>query len=122
MNQITVFYDGACPLCVREIALLKKLDKARNRIKFADVSPPEAAEFCPIPQKQLLARFHVQTHDGKLVDGAEAFTLAYAQLPFLGWSRHLGQFPPSRALLNVIYAGFLKIRPYAQKMAIKVTR
>lgn len=121
MTQITVFFDGACPLCIREIGLLRRLDK-RERIAFQDVSPPDAAEFCPISQEILLARFHVQRADGKIVDGAEAFTEAYAQIPWFSWLRPVGRFPPSRAILNAIYSVFLKVRPALQKAAHKLER
>lgn len=114
MSKVTVFFDGACPLCVKEISLLKRLDK-REHIAFVDVSPPDAAEFCPIDQRKLLARFHVEGSDGRLIDGAEAFTEAYAQLPGLSWVRAIGRFAPTRAALNELYAVFLKIRPSLQR-------
>ena len=36
MHQLTVFFDGQCPLCTREIALLKQLD-TRQRLHFEDI-------------------------------------------------------------------------------------
>lgn len=119
MNQVTIFFDGACPLCVREIGLLRRWDK-RKRIRFQDVSPPDAAEYCPIPQEVLLARFHVQKANGELLDGAEAFTEAYSQIPWLVWLRPIGRFAPSRAVLNFTYRQFLKIRPHLQRLARKL--
>ena len=115
MNQITIFYDGTCPLCLREIGLLRRLDRRRGRIRFQDVSPPDAAEFCPIPQEKLLARFHVETRDGRIVDGAEAFTEAYSELPFMAWVRLIGRFAPTRWVLNRMYDGLLLIRPSLQR-------
>ena len=94
--------------------MLRRLDKGQ-RIDFLDVSPPDAAEFCPIPQETLLARFTVRRGDGELVDGAQAFTEAWSQIPWLVWLRPIGRFPPTRALMNLIYAGFLKIRPALQR-------
>ena len=119
MSQLTVFYDGACPLCVREIAMLRRLDKPRQRIRFMDVSPPDAAAYCPIPQARLLARFHVARDDGEVLQGAEAFTEAYAQIPWLAWLRPIGRFAPSRWMLNRLYDGFLVIRPALQFLAGK---
>jgi len=116
MEKLTVFYDGACPLCVREIALLRRLDR-RERIVFENVAEPGAAEACPVDRERLLARFHVRLQDGRLVDGARAFTEAWAQIPGLGILRHLGRFGPSRKLLDFAYARFLRIRPALQAMA-----
>jgi len=36
-HDIEVFYDGDCPLCMREIRLLRQLDK-RQRIRFVDIA------------------------------------------------------------------------------------
>ena len=115
MNQLTVFYDGACPLCRREISFLRRMDK-HERVAFEDISPPDAAEYCPIPQKKLLARFHVRDTDGRMIDGAEAFTRLYSEFPGFGWVRPIGRFGPSRWLLNRLYDVFLFIRPGIQRL------
>ena len=115
MSQMTVFYDGACPLCIREIGLLRRLE-TRDRLQFLDISPPGADAFCPIPQKQLMARFHVQLANGEIVDGAQAFTEAWSQIPYLVWLRPLGRWAPTRWLLNRVYGAFLTIRPSLQKL------
>ncbi|GHC21977.1 hypothetical protein GCM10010082_12300 [Kushneria pakistanensis] len=36
MAELTLFYDGTCPLCVNEINHLKRLDRAQ-RITFEDI-------------------------------------------------------------------------------------
>lgn len=35
--DIEVFYDGACPLCMREIRMLQGRDR-RQRIRFVDIA------------------------------------------------------------------------------------
>ena len=55
-SPLTVWYDGACPLCTREIALMRRLDRAR-RIEFVDVSDDGAT--CPRDRTLLLARIPV---------------------------------------------------------------
>lgn len=119
MSRLTVFYDGACPLCIREIGLLRRLEKGR-RVDYLDISPPGAAAFCPVPQEQLLARFTVKRADGEMVDGAQAFTEVWSQIPWLIWLRPIGRFPPTRWTLNLNYGGFLKIRPWLQRFVRKL--
>ena len=36
MHQLTVFFDGNCPLCAREISLLKQLD-TMQRLHFENI-------------------------------------------------------------------------------------
>ncbi|WP_380782547.1 DCC1-like thiol-disulfide oxidoreductase family protein [Sphingomonas sp. R86520] len=45
MTQLTVWHDGGCPLCRREIALMRRLDR-RGVITFIDAESAETG--CPI--------------------------------------------------------------------------
>jgi predicted DCC family thiol-disulfide oxidoreductase YuxK len=37
MRLFEVFFDGQCPICVREIRMLSKLDR-REKIRFTDIA------------------------------------------------------------------------------------
>lgn len=119
MSEVTVFYDGSCPLCLREIALLRRLDR-RDRLAFENIADPNASVSCPIAREELLARFHARLPTGEMVDGARAFTEAYARVPGLGFLAALGRFGPTRALLDGLYRLFLKIRPGLQRVTRKL--
>ena len=66
---VTVWYDGDCPLCSREIAWLRRLDR-RGGIDFVNLA---AGGSCPMDRATLLERFHAREADGPLVSGAAAF-------------------------------------------------
>ena len=79
---LTVLYDGACPLCRREIGVyrgLKPLQPDRP-VCFTDVSDATV----PLPpgttREQLLAHFHVRSRNGELLSGARAFLALWAAL------------------------------------------
>ena len=113
-QDLKIWFDGACPLCQREIAFMKRLDKA-GRINFVDVSG-DADPSCPIDQTELLARFHGQ-EDGQIVSGAAAFAAMWRAIPLL---RPLGLMARNRwvlAGLERAYIMFLKVRPQLQKLA-----
>lgn len=114
-DRLTVFYDGACPLCVREIGLLRRLDRGR-KLNFEDISPPDASPSCPIARETLMARFHARLPSGEILEGARAFTESWSQIPWLIWLRPLGRFAPTRMILNLLYGVFLKIRPSLQRL------
>ena len=74
-----VFYDGDCPLCVREIAMLRALDR-RGRVRFTDIADPRfdpSREGLPSWQT-LMDRIHGRVlASGELVEGVEVFRALY---------------------------------------------
>ncbi|WP_010186560.1 thiol-disulfide oxidoreductase DCC family protein [Sphingomonas sp. PAMC 26605] len=116
---VTVWYDGGCPLCAREIAWLRRLDRAR-RIDFVDVAAGAPAS-CPIDRADLLARFHAR-ENGALLSGAAAFAAMWRAIPLL---RPLGLIARNRGVLAGFEAGyrlFLRIRPRLQRLVLRWER
>lgn len=110
---IKVWFDGACPLCIREIAFMRRLDRG-GAIDFVDVSQG-ADPACPIDRGELLARFHAE-EDGRIVSGAAAFAAMWRAIPFL---RPLGLLARNRfvlAVLERLYVAFLRVRPRIQRL------
>jgi len=111
MSKVEVWFDGDCPLCRREIALMRRLDR-RGAIRFHDVATGEGA--CPIDRAELLSRFHAR-EDGRLVSGAEAFAAMWRAIPVLA---PCGRMARNRTVLRVLerlYLAFLKVRPAIQR-------
>lgn len=111
--RVTVWYDGDCPLCRREIAVLRRLDR-RGAVAFVEA---HTADSCPIDRAELLARFHAQEGDGPVVNGAAAFAAMWRALPLL---RPLGLAARSPTILRLLESGyrlFLRIRPRLQRLA-----
>jgi predicted DCC family thiol-disulfide oxidoreductase YuxK len=119
---LTVLYDGACPLCRREIGLYRGL-RSDTPLCFADVSDP-AAQALPSgsSREQLLARFHVMHPDGRLLSGAEAFLALWAALPGWRWLALAGRLPGAPWLMERAYRGFLRLRPGLQRGALWLER
>ncbi|HET9511611.1 MAG TPA: DUF393 domain-containing protein [Sphingomonas sp.] len=107
MRRVTVWHDGGCPLCRREIALMRRLDR-RGAIAFVDVSGPAA---CPIDRAAMLARFHARDGDGPIVSGAAAFAAMWRAIPVLRPLGEAARNPLLLALLEAAYRGFLRVRP-----------
>ena len=78
-SRVTVWYDSSCPLCIREIALMRRLDR-RGAIQFIDVLDPQGV--CPLDRAELLSRFHAE-EEGRLFSGAEAFAAMWRAIPIL---------------------------------------
>jgi predicted DCC family thiol-disulfide oxidoreductase YuxK len=110
MTCLTIWFDGACPLCAREIALMRRLDW-RDRIVFIDLG--DIAAHCPIDRQTLLSRFHA-LEQGQLLSGAAAFAAMWRAIPLL---RPLGLLAHNNMVLRGLewlYVQFLRIRPRIQ--------
>lgn len=109
--MVTVWYDGACPLCRREIALMRRLDRAQ-RIHFVDLTGDGT---CPVDRAAALARLHAREGD-QLLSGAAAFAAMWRAIPLL---RPLGLAARNRHVLRLLeaaYVRFLKVRPRLQRL------
>ena len=112
MAKVIVWYDGACPLCIREIAFMRRLD-SRRAIDFLDIAPADAV--CPLDRELMLARFHA-SEDGVILSGAAAFAAMWRAIPLL---KPLGFLARNAVILDILerfYLRFLKIRPHLQKL------
>ena len=114
MTTVTVWYDAACPLCRREIAVMRRLDR-HGRIAFIAIGGG-GADQCPIDRDTLLARFHA-CEDGRMVSGAAAFAAMWRAIPVLRPLGLAARSPWVLALLERGYRRFLKVRPRLQRWA-----
>ncbi len=115
--DVTVWYDSQCPLCVREIALMRRLDR-RGAIHFVDLY---GARDCPVNQAELLRRFHAREQDQPVVSGAAAFAAMWRAIPVLRPLGLLAKFPPVLWVLEGAYRLFLLVRPRLQRLAHRMT-
>ncbi|TVV70002.1 thiol-disulfide oxidoreductase DCC family protein [Sphingomonas solaris] len=113
MTRLTVWHDGGCPLCRREIALMRRLDR-RGAISFVDAR--DAPGTCPADRAALLERFHA-SEDGRLLSGAAAFAAMWRAIPLLRPIGLLARQPAVLAVLERVYLAFLRVRPRLQQMA-----
>lgn len=116
--QLTVWYDNDCPLCVREISLMRRLDR-RNAINFVSI---QSGSGCPISDDELMARFHAREYGEPIVSGAAAFAAMWRAIPALRPLGLLARFRPVLWMLERMYLGFLKIRPWLQRRVQKMAK
>jgi predicted DCC family thiol-disulfide oxidoreductase YuxK len=109
-HPIQCFHDGACPLCSREVAWLRRRDHD-GRIEFIDISAPDfEASTWGRSQADLEGSLHVRLADGRFVDGVESFRQLYSAVG-LGWLLAPTRWPVLRSLFDALYRGFARVRP-----------
>ena len=113
-HTVEVFYDGECPLCVREVKLLRWLDREQN-IRFTNIA---AHDFNAADYAKTTGQFMDEIHgrlpakDGEpaqWIIGVEVFRQLYAAvgLGLLVWPTRL---PGIYQAMNLGYHIFAKNR------------
>jgi predicted DCC family thiol-disulfide oxidoreductase YuxK len=107
--DIEVFFDGQCPICLREIKLLRRWD-TESHIRFTDIAGSEFdARSVGVAWSTLMASIHGRLADGTLVEGVEVFRRLYAAV---GFSKlvALSRLPGISAAADLGYHIFAKNR------------
>jgi predicted DCC family thiol-disulfide oxidoreductase YuxK len=111
---LTVFFDGSCPICTKEINFYRTRTGAEF-LSWIDVSDKGTDITSTNRSRQeLLARFHVMRSDGKLISGGTAFAELWASLPGLTLFGKIFQIPGLSYIIDIGYDFFLILRPKLQ--------
>lgn len=116
---VSVFFDGSCPLCQREVRMYQKIPSSVP-IQWIDVSSTLPENTSGRTCAELMSRFHVRTADGTMLSGARAFTALWLVFPGWRWLGRLGSLPLMPATLELAYRGFLLVRPGIQWIFRKI--
>ena len=109
-GRLKVFYDGACPLCSAEIALYRRQIGA-GALDFIDISDGTSPLPNGVQREDALARFHVQSPQGRVISGAAAFGEVMLRLDRWRMVAKVIRLPVVRTLAEGGYRAFLKLRP-----------
>ena len=106
---VEVFFDGECPLCTKEIAFVRRLDR-QARVRFTDIAAPDFdAHAIGRTQADLMARIQGRLPDGTFIEGVEVFRRMYAATR-LAPLVVLTRIPGISHLLDASYRWFAKNR------------
>ncbi len=108
--EIEVFFDGDCPLCRREIGMLKWMDR-KSRIRATDVAAEDfdAKAVVGRSQDELMAEIHGRLPNGDLITGVEVFRRLYGAVGFR-WLLWITRLPVISQVLNWGYGVFARNR------------
>ena len=110
-DRPTVYYDGGCPICAREINFYRRRQGGES-LAWVDVTQADESALGPgLSRAAALARIHVRCTDGTVLDGAAAFAEIWRGMPGLRWLGRLLGVPPFGAIAELGYAIFLRVRP-----------
>jgi predicted DCC family thiol-disulfide oxidoreductase YuxK len=109
-DRPVLFYDGGCPLCRKEIAHYRRLDRA-GRVEWVDLyAEPHQAQRYGVSWRSAMQRIHLLETDGRLVTGAPAFAALWRRLPGYRWLARLVSLSGALPVLDRCYAIFARWR------------
>jgi predicted DCC family thiol-disulfide oxidoreductase YuxK len=106
--QLRILYDGACPLCLREVRFLSQRDQhlhpGEQRLAFVDINDPayDPAAHAGVDYRAAMGRMHGISADGAVLRDVAVFRRAYALIG-LGWLYAPTNWPGVRQLANAAY-------------------
>ncbi|KAJ4785599.1 hypothetical protein LUZ62_036845 [Rhynchospora pubera] len=109
--KVKMLYDGDCPLCMREVNMLKERNKTFEAIKFVDISSKDYSpqENQGLEYNLVMGRIHAIMSDGTVVTDVEAFRKLYEAVG-LGWVYAITKYEPVASIANAIYGVWAKYR------------
>lgn len=115
-DRLTVYFNGACPICAAEIAHYQRISKEDPKGPiWADLSLSEDREKAiaqlGLTRDALVKRLHVLDGEGRVYSGIEAFIALWEALPRYRWAARLVSLPLIKhggaAIYNHILAPWL---------------
>ncbi|MGR8941021.1 MAG: thiol-disulfide oxidoreductase DCC family protein [Gammaproteobacteria bacterium] len=84
-NKITVYYDAACPKCVRDRQNYEKLaGKSAADVCWFDITGQDSRLLAlGIDPRKALTELHVQDHNGRIHSELDAYILLMRKVPVL---------------------------------------
>lgn len=81
----TIYYDGKCGLCRREIAYYARIAPSGAFVWRDIATDPAPLTEIGVSQADALMYLHARLPDGEVVTGVEVFTTIWSKLPY--WRR-----------------------------------
>jgi predicted DCC family thiol-disulfide oxidoreductase YuxK len=103
--KIKLLYDGACPLCLREVNFLKRRDAGRGLVAFVDIVDHDYTpeEHGGIDFETAMGRIHAILPDGTIIKNVEVLRRIYEALG-MGWVYAATKWPIIGPIVDQLYA------------------
>ncbi len=108
--MVTIYYDGICKLCSKEIDYYKKR-VAPSAVTWIDIARNgNALKNYGISQAEALLHMHAIDGNGKVLVGVDAFIALWKQLPYWRVLAQIVSVKPVKFIATLAYSYFAKQR------------
>ena len=111
---LTIYFDGSCPLCTREIQLLTRFD-TQQQLRVVDCS---ATDFAPVDgyaREAMMALIHARDAAGAWLIGAPVFAAAYRATGFASIARVWGS-QRLQPMWSIVYPWIARNRMWLSRL------
>lgn len=109
-DEIVVFYDGNCRICVRSAELFKKYDNGRGIVRCIDFHAcPDAESLSGVSREALGTSLHARMPDSSILRGPEAIRAVLEALDH-GWKARWTQWAIIKPIADRCYSLFARHR------------
>jgi len=109
-KKIKVFYDGKCNICKREIDFYSKIDRDKNFDWVNIHKNNKKINNTGLSKKELLSVLHIQTQNGSIIKGVNAFGVMWSKFKYLKFLSFAIKLKPINIFANFLYKLWLKTR------------
>ena len=114
-DKTTVFFDGACHLCSREVGMYERADDT-GKLNLVDISKPDFdAKAHGLDDVKVNKHMHVRRPTGDVEVGVDAFVAIWEALGKYHWAVRAARTPVLRPAMDMGYRAFARLRPYLPK-------
>ncbi|EPN4954593.1 thiol-disulfide oxidoreductase DCC family protein [Vibrio diabolicus] len=108
MTKLTIFYDGTCPQCAKEMHALKRRD-VKQAIKIVDIYSDEFSDYPQIDAQKANTILHALNDNNELILGLDVTHRAW-QLVGRGWLYAPLRWPLLKPIADWLYLRFANNR------------
>ena len=108
--MLTVYYDGKCGLCRREIEYYKRVAPPGEFLWQDVANDPKSLAELDVSQADALRRLHARDAAGNVYVGVAAFIAIWQVLNYWKYLALIFKLPLLRAIASVVYDRFADYR------------
>lgn len=111
-NKVTVYYDGACPICVRDRADYERMAGEGGRdVEWFDINGrDDELRALGIDPRKALTELHVRDQDGQIRSEIDAYVILMSRVPRLRPLAWLIGLPLLKSLFGSLYRWMVRRR------------
>ena len=111
---LTIYFDGSCPLCTREVQLLTRYDD-QKQLQLVDCSAQDFAAIDGHSREAMMALIHARDATGLWLIGAPVFAAAYRASGFASIASLWGN-ERLQPMWRVVYPWIARNRMWLSKL------